>query len=101
MTMRRPIVRLKARKSAVPITLRATLATSRWPAWGGVLEDRRRDDHLAEVAAGELHVAHDRGDDLDRRDRQGGAEKERGKQALVGMRQQRVGQGPTERDAPP
>ena len=43
-----------------------------------VLADRRGDDDLPEIAAGETHLAHDRRHDLDRGDRQRGAKKQRG-----------------------
>ena len=99
-TARRPTVRLTARKTAVPITLFATLARSMppdcarlnviammiQPIVSSTIADG--DDHLAEVAAGEVHLAHDRGDDLDRGDRQRGAEEERRHQPLAGIGQE-------------
>ena len=57
-----------------------------------ILDDRRGDQDLAEVAPFEVHVAHDAGDDLDRGDRQGHAEKERGRQPMLLVRDKRRGQ---------
>src|SRR5215475_8292510 len=56
----------------------------------GIFADRRGDDDLSEIAPGEAHFAHDRRHDLDRGNRQSGAEEERREQALIRMRQQRL-----------
>ncbi len=100
-TMRRPTVRLATMNSAVPTTARPTVHRSTRarrrqaqrdgdddPA-DGVLEDRRSDDDLAEIAAHEIHLAHHHGDDLHRRDRQRGAEKDRRDQPRFRVWQQR------------
>ena len=54
----------------------------------GVLEDRRGDEDLSKIAAGEVHLAHDHRDDLDRGDRQRDPDEERGRQPPVGVREQ-------------
>ena len=64
-----------------------------------VVDDRRGDDDLAEGAAHEVQFAHRHRDDLDRRDRQRGAEKQRRHQPLVGVGQHLVGQQLAEDDA--
>ena len=64
-----------------------------------VLADRRGYDDLPEVAAGETHFPHDRRHDLDRGDRQRGAEEKRGEKTLVGMRQQAFRHELAEREA--
>ena len=95
-TTRRPIVKLAIRNTAVPRSACAhahqvDLACLGEAEGDGdddpadrVFADRRRHDDLSEIAARETHLAHDRRDDLDRGDRQGGAEEQRGEQALSG-----------------
>ena len=94
-TSRRPMVKLTPRKTSVPSTAFATDSTIEAAVRGqaeddgdddpadGVVDDRRSDDDLADIAAHEVHLAHDHGDDLDRRDRQRGAEEQRRHQPLL------------------
>ena len=94
-TSRRPMVRLNAMNASVPIDAlgdaqRIDVALQREaedhrdddPA-DGVVEDRRAEDHLADVAAQEVHLAHHRRHDLHRGDRQRGAEEQRRDQPLA------------------
>jgi hypothetical protein len=64
-----------------------------------VLKDRRSHDDLAQIAAHEVHLAHDHGDDLDRGDRQRGAQEQACDETLARMRQQRGGQEIAKRKA--
>ena len=64
-----------------------------------VVDDGGGEDDLADSAAHEIHLAHHHGDDLDRGDRQRGAEEQRGDQPLAGIGQHGVGDKFAERDA--
>src|SRR5262249_62052769 len=64
-----------------------------------VLTNRRGDDDLPEVASGETHFAHDRRDELDRRNRQRTAKEQRREQTLIGMWQEGFRQPLAEQEA--
>lgn len=62
-------------------------------------DSRGGQDDLPDHAPHEIHLAHDHGHDLHRRDRQRGAEKQRGNQPLARIGQHGIGQHSAERDA--
>ena len=64
-----------------------------------VVNDGRGHDNLPNLAAQKIHLAHDHRNDLDRRDRQRGAQKQRRDQAEVGLRQHGRGEELAEREA--
>ena len=64
-----------------------------------VVDDRGCDDHLTDGTAKEADLAHNHGNDLDRRDRQSSAEKQGRDQPLLRIGQDRVGQQLTQQHA--
>ena len=110
-TTRRPMVRLTARNTACRERRTSTERSVDRAGRGeperdrdddpadGVLEDGGGDDDLADVAAHEIHLAHDHRDDLDRGDRQRGAEEKRGDEARLRVGQDRIRQHLAERKA--
>ena len=110
-TQRLPMVKLSARNAAVPRDAEEHRPDDDFPLRreaadegengppDGVIEDRRGEDDLAEIAPQKIDLAQHGGDDFDRGNRERGGEKQRGDEAALRIGQDALGEHLAERVA--